>query len=123
MFIGALLDGVPESFVLEITLAIGGTINAAFLFAVFVCNIPQSVAGTTSRVAAGSTSRRVSADGRSSPPPQPAGGRGRPGRRQRAARRHLGRSVRRRHRARRLDDARGLPTLRTRRRLITVLAY
>src|SRR5215471_651296 len=31
MFIGALLDGIPESFVLGITLALGGTIDAAFL--------------------------------------------------------------------------------------------
>ena len=48
MFIGALLDGLPESFVLGITLALGGTINIAFLAAVFVSNIPQGVAGTTS---------------------------------------------------------------------------
>jgi ZIP family zinc transporter len=59
MFIGALLDGLPESFVLGITLALGGTINIAFLAAVFVSNIPQGVAGTTSLLAAGSTSRRV----------------------------------------------------------------
>jgi ZIP family zinc transporter len=50
MFIGALLDGLPESFVLGITLALGGTINIAFLAA---------VAGTASLLAAGSTSRRV----------------------------------------------------------------
>ena len=59
MFIGALLDGVPESAVLGLTLALGGTINIAFLAAVFVSNIPQGVAGTTSLRAAGATNRRV----------------------------------------------------------------
>jgi ZIP family zinc transporter len=59
MFIGALLDGIPESFVLGITLALGGAIDAAFLAAVFVSNIPQGVAGTASLRAAGATSSRV----------------------------------------------------------------
>jgi len=59
MFIGALLDGLPESFVLGITLALGGAIDAAFLAAVFVSNIPQGVAGTASLRAAGATSRRI----------------------------------------------------------------
>jgi ZIP family zinc transporter len=59
MFIGALLDGVPESFVLGTTLALGGTINVAFLAAVFVSNIPQGVAGTASLRAAGATSTHV----------------------------------------------------------------
>jgi zinc transporter, ZIP family len=59
MYIGALLDGVPESFVLGSTLALGGSIDVAFLAAVFVSNIPQGVAGTQSLLAAGSTSRKV----------------------------------------------------------------
>jgi ZIP family zinc transporter len=59
MFIGALLDGLPESFVLGITLALGGVIDAAFLTAVFVSNIPQGVAGTASLRAVGLTSRHV----------------------------------------------------------------
>jgi ZIP family zinc transporter len=59
MFIGALLDGLPESFVLGITLALGGSIDAAFLAAVFVSNIPQGVAGTASLRAAGAPSKRI----------------------------------------------------------------
>ncbi len=59
MFLGALLDGLPESFVLGITLALGGAIDIAFLAAVFVSNIPQGLAGTTSLRAAGATNRRV----------------------------------------------------------------
>jgi ZIP family zinc transporter len=59
MFIGALLDGVPESFVLGSTLAVGGAIDAAFLAAVFVSNVPEGVAGTASLRATGATNRRI----------------------------------------------------------------
>ncbi len=59
MYIGALLDGVPESYVLGTTLAVGGSINVAFLAAVFVSNVPQGVAGTQSLRAAGATNSRV----------------------------------------------------------------
>jgi zinc transporter, ZIP family len=59
MFLGALLDGVPESFVLGIGLALGGSISVAFVTAIFVSNIPQGIAGTTSMQAAGSTGRHV----------------------------------------------------------------
>lgn len=59
MFIGALLDGLPEAFVLGISLALGGEISVGFVGAVFVSNIPQGVAGTTSMKAAGYTERHV----------------------------------------------------------------
>src|SRR5262249_46248110 len=45
MFIGALLDGVPEAFILGVTLEAGGGISVAFVTAVFVSNIPQGIAG------------------------------------------------------------------------------
>jgi ZIP family zinc transporter len=59
MFIGALLDGIPEAFILGITLVTGGSINAAFVLAIFVSNIPQGVAGTTALKAAGASDRHV----------------------------------------------------------------
>jgi zinc transporter, ZIP family len=59
MFIGALLDGIPEAFILGITLAVGGSVDVAFVAAVFVSNIPQGIAGTTSLKAAGSSDRGV----------------------------------------------------------------
>jgi ZIP family zinc transporter len=59
MFIGALLDGVPEALILGITLATGGAVNVAFLAAVFVSNIPQGLAGTTSLQDAGYANRRI----------------------------------------------------------------
>jgi len=59
MFLGALLDGLPETFILGIGLALGGSISVAFLTAVFVSNIPQGVAGTASLKAAGYSDRRI----------------------------------------------------------------
>lgn len=59
MFLGALLDGLPEAFVLGIGIQLGGDISVAFVAAVFVSNIPQGVAGTTSLLAAGYDRRRV----------------------------------------------------------------
>jgi len=59
MFIGALLDGIPEAFILGITLQLGGGISVAFVTAVFVSNVPQGVAGTASLQAAGYSNRRI----------------------------------------------------------------
>jgi zinc transporter, ZIP family len=59
MFLGALLDGIPEAFVLGITLATGGSVSVAFVTAVFVSNIPQGLAGTTALNAAGYSDRTV----------------------------------------------------------------
>jgi zinc transporter, ZIP family len=59
MFLGALLDGIPEAFVLGITLATGGSVSIAFVAAVFVSNIPQGIAGTTSLKDGGYDNRRV----------------------------------------------------------------
>jgi len=59
MFLGALLDGVPEAFILGISLAAGGGISVAFVAAVFISNIPQGIAGTTSLSAAGYSDRRI----------------------------------------------------------------
>lgn len=59
MFLGALLDGVPEAFVLGVSIGLGGSLSIAFIAAVFVSNIPQGVAGTASLKAAGYTDRHV----------------------------------------------------------------
>ncbi|HEX2516167.1 MAG TPA: hypothetical protein VH257_15775, partial [Chloroflexota bacterium] len=44
--LGTLLDGVPESLVLGMGLAVGGAVSASFLVAVFVSNLPEAVGGT-----------------------------------------------------------------------------
>jgi len=59
MFLGALLDGIPEAFILGLGLALGGQVSLAFLAAIFVSNIPQGLAGTTSLQEAGVPDRRI----------------------------------------------------------------
>jgi ZIP family zinc transporter len=44
--LGALLDGVPESMVLGMSVALGGSVSAGFLVAVFVSNVPESLSAT-----------------------------------------------------------------------------
>jgi ZIP family zinc transporter len=59
IFLGTLLDGIPESLVLGIGLALGSSVSVAFLGAVFVSNIPEGIAGTTSMIAEGRSRRQV----------------------------------------------------------------
>ncbi len=59
IFLGTLLDGIPESLILGIGLATGGAISVAFLMAVFVSNLPEGIAGTRSLMTAGHSSRNV----------------------------------------------------------------
>jgi zinc transporter, ZIP family len=59
IFIGTLLDNVPESIILGMTLAIGGVINAAFLVAVFISNFPEGLAGSVNLVSSGFSRRKV----------------------------------------------------------------
>ncbi|OFW57712.1 MAG: hypothetical protein A2133_08730 [Actinobacteria bacterium RBG_16_64_13] len=59
IFIGTLLDAIPESLVLGIGLALGGSVSVAFLAAVFVSNLPEGVAGTVNLAAAGHSRRNV----------------------------------------------------------------
>jgi ZIP family zinc transporter len=44
--LGALLDGVPESVVLGMSVAVGGSVSIGFLVAVFVSNVPESLSAT-----------------------------------------------------------------------------
>ncbi|MEW6554084.1 MAG: ZIP family zinc transporter [Actinomycetota bacterium] len=59
IFLGTLLDGVPESMILGIGLGLGGSVSTAFLFAVFTSNIPEGVAGTVCLQAEGRSDRRI----------------------------------------------------------------
>jgi ZIP family zinc transporter len=59
IYIGTLLDNIPESMILGMSIALGGAINLAFLVAVFVSNIPEGLAGTLSLEAAGRPHRKV----------------------------------------------------------------
>jgi ZIP family zinc transporter len=44
--LGIVLDGIPESIVLGLTVLEGGTVSAAFLVAVFLSNLPESISAT-----------------------------------------------------------------------------
>jgi ZIP family zinc transporter len=59
IFIGTLLDNVPESMILGMGLTIGGAVNVAFLAAVFISNLPEGVAGSVNLEAAGYSPRRI----------------------------------------------------------------
>jgi zinc transporter, ZIP family len=59
IFVGTLLDNVPESIILGMSLALGGAINVAFLAAVFISNLPEGVAGTVNLAASGRSRRDI----------------------------------------------------------------
>lgn len=59
IFIGTLLDGIPESIILGMGLAVGDSINLAFLTAVFISNLPEGVAGTLNLASTGVPRRRI----------------------------------------------------------------
>jgi len=51
--LGIVLDGIPESIVLGISLLGGGGVSAAVVAAVFLSNLPESIAATTGLVSGG----------------------------------------------------------------------
>jgi zinc transporter, ZIP family len=52
LLLGAVLDGIPESIVLGLTLVAGGP-SLAILAAIFISNVPESVAGSTRMLESG----------------------------------------------------------------------
>jgi ZIP family zinc transporter len=57
--LGIVLDGLPESVVLGLTVLAEGTVDVAVLVAVFLSNIPEAFAATAGLVTAGWRSSRV----------------------------------------------------------------
>ena len=53
ILLGAVLDGIPELIVLGLTLVGGGGPSAAILVAIFISNVPESVASSTRMLASG----------------------------------------------------------------------
>ena len=53
ILLGALLDGVPETAVLGLTLLQTGEVGIAMLLAVFISNLPEGVAATTTLIEGG----------------------------------------------------------------------
>ena len=53
ILLGSLLDGVPESLVLGLSLVHSPQVSLAFIFAVAISNVPQGLGGTAGMLAAG----------------------------------------------------------------------
>jgi ZIP family zinc transporter len=59
IFIGTLLDGIPESFILGASLVAGAGVSVAFLAAVFISNLPEAMGATTGMITAGWPKQRI----------------------------------------------------------------
>jgi ZIP family zinc transporter len=57
--LGTVLDGVPESMVIGLTIYEGGAVGAAYLAAVFISNLPESIASTSGLVSNGWKKSRI----------------------------------------------------------------
>lgn len=57
--LGIVLDGIPESFVLGLTVLDAGKVSVAFLAAVFLSNLPEAIAASTGLVQTGWRKGRV----------------------------------------------------------------
>jgi ZIP family zinc transporter len=57
--LGTVLDGIPESMVIGLTILQGGAVGAAYLTAVFISNLPESISSTAGLAASGWKSMRV----------------------------------------------------------------
>jgi ZIP family zinc transporter len=57
--LGIVLDGVPESIVIGLSLLGGHTVSVAMLMAVFISNVPEAIAATTGLAAGGWSRFRI----------------------------------------------------------------
>jgi ZIP family zinc transporter len=57
--LGTILDGIPESMVIGLTIFEGGAVGAAYLSAVFISNLPESVSSTAGLAASGWRKSRI----------------------------------------------------------------
>ena len=57
--LGTILDGIPESMVIGLTIFKGGAVGFAYLAAVFISNVPESISATSGLLAGGWKKSRV----------------------------------------------------------------
>jgi zinc transporter, ZIP family len=57
--LGIVLDGIPESVVIGLTLLQGGSVSVAMLIAVFLSNLPEAIGATTGLAVAGWRPSRI----------------------------------------------------------------
>jgi zinc transporter, ZIP family len=57
--LGSVLDGIPESMVIGLTIFQGGAVGAAYLIAVFISNLPESISSTSGLIKGGWKRSRI----------------------------------------------------------------
>jgi ZIP family zinc transporter len=57
--LGTVLDGIPESMVIGLTIFEGGAVGAAYLTAVFISNLPEAISSTAGLAASGWKAPRI----------------------------------------------------------------
>ena len=57
--LGTVLDGIPESMVIGLTIFQGGAVGAAYLIAVFMSNLPEAISSTAGLVESGWARARI----------------------------------------------------------------
>jgi len=57
--LGSVLDGIPESMVIGLTIFEGGKVGAAYLIAVLISNLPESISSTSGLVTSGWKKSRI----------------------------------------------------------------
>jgi ZIP family zinc transporter len=57
--LGSVLDGIPESMVIGLTIFEGGAVGAAYLAAVFISNLPESISSTAGLATSGWKKSRI----------------------------------------------------------------
>ncbi len=57
--LGTVLDGIPESMVIGLTIYEGGAVGAAYLAAVFISNLPESISSTSGLLTSGWLKSRI----------------------------------------------------------------
>jgi zinc transporter, ZIP family len=57
--LGSVLDGIPESMVIGLTVFTGGAVSISYLIAVFISNVPESLSSTSGLVTGGWKKSRI----------------------------------------------------------------
>jgi ZIP family zinc transporter len=57
--LGSVLDGIPESMVIGLTVFAGGAVSLSYLIAVFISNVPESLSSTSGLVTGGWKKARI----------------------------------------------------------------
>ena len=57
--LGSVLDGIPESMVIGLTIYEGGAVGAAYLIAVFISNLPEAISSTAGLASSGWAKSRI----------------------------------------------------------------